>query len=52
MSPTTDAQNPADRPAQARIGLLKCGTIRTDLIPRHGDYPELFGALLAESTFK
>ncbi|NLD77767.1 MAG: hypothetical protein GX643_13980 [Acidimicrobiales bacterium] len=46
MSPTTDAQNPADRPAQARIGLLKCGTIRTDLIPRHGDYPELFGALL------
>lgn len=29
-----------------RIGLLKCGSIRADLSPEHGDYPELFGDLL------
>lgn len=36
-----------DQPEKARIGLLKCGTIRTDLVPVHGDYPELFGAFMA-----
>ena len=29
-----------------RIGLLKCGSIRADLTPEHGDYPELFADLL------
>ncbi len=35
----------ADRPL--RIGLLQCGHLHPDLVPGHGDYPELFGALLA-----
>lgn len=49
MSPSTDTPNRLDRherAPRARIGLLKCGTIRPDLVADHGDYPELFGALL------
>lgn len=29
-----------------RIGLLQCGHIHPDLVPDHGDYPELFADLL------
>lgn len=29
-----------------RIGLLKCGHIRDEIAAEHGDYPELFGALM------
>ncbi len=30
-----------------RIGLLQCGAIHPALVPRFGDYPDLFAALLA-----
>lgn len=29
-----------------RIGLLQCGHIHPDLVPEHGDYPEVFAQLL------
>lgn len=29
-----------------RIGLLQCGHIHPDLVPEHGDYPEVFADLL------
>jgi len=29
-----------------RIGLLQCGHIHSDLVPEHGDYPEVFADLL------
>lgn len=33
--------------APLRIGLLQCGHLHPDLAPEFGDYPELFGELLA-----
>lgn len=33
-------------PRTLRIGLLQCGHIHPDLVPEHGDYPELFAQLL------
>lgn len=33
-----------DRPL--RVALLQCGHVHPDLVPEHGDYPELFAALL------
>ena len=32
--------------APLRVGLLQCGHIHPDLVPVHGDYPEVFGDLL------
>ena len=29
-----------------RIGLVQCGHVHPDLVPEHGDYPELFADLL------
>lgn len=31
-----------------RVGLVQCGHVRADVATDHGDYPELFGALLAD----
>ncbi len=40
----------ADGPADlVRIGLLKCGSIRRDLVRDHGDYPELFADLFGDA---
>ena len=36
-------------PETLRIGLLQCGFIRPDLAARHGDYPELFADLFADT---
>ena len=30
-----------------QIGLIQCGHVHPDLVPEHGDYPELFADLLA-----
>jgi GMP synthase-like glutamine amidotransferase len=38
---STDASLPT-----LRIGLVQCGHVHLDLVPDHGDYPELFGDLL------
>lgn len=38
-SPTAD---------RLRVGLLQCGYVRDDVAADHGDYPELFAALLAD----
>lgn len=32
---------------RARVGLVKCGGVRPDLVADHGDYPELFARLFA-----
>ena len=32
-----------------RVGLLQCGHVRADVATDHGDYPELFAALLADA---
>lgn len=40
-----DAQ-PASASRSPRVGLLKCGSIRRDLVGEFGDYPELFADLL------
>lgn len=34
-------------PTPLRVGLLQCGHIHPDLVPEHGDYPEVFDQLLA-----
>ena len=33
-------------PSPLRVGLLQCGHIHPDLVPEHGDYPEVFADLL------
>jgi GMP synthase-like glutamine amidotransferase len=33
--------------APLRIGLVQCGHVHPDLVPEHGDYPQLFADLLA-----
>lgn len=39
--------SPSDPSAPTlRVGLLQCGHVHADLVGDHGDYPELFGALL------
>lgn len=35
-----------------RVGLLQCGHVRADVATDHGDYPELFGALLADAPIE
>lgn len=40
------ASGPSDL---VRVGLLKCGSIRSDLVPEHGDYPELFADLFIDA---
>lgn len=35
-----------------RVGLLQCGHVREDVAVDHGDYPELFAALLAPANLE
>lgn len=37
----------AEHPAPLRVALLQCGHVHEDLVPEHGDYPELFAGLFA-----
>ncbi|MEZ5180463.1 MAG: hypothetical protein R2702_01060 [Acidimicrobiales bacterium] len=37
----------AEHPAPLRVALLQCGHVHEDLVPEHGDYPELFSELFA-----
>ena len=37
-----------ERDGRLRVGLLKCGSIRRDLVGDFGDYPELFAELMSD----
>lgn len=42
--PIVSSQTPSSHPL--RVALLQCGNVHPDLVPVHGDYPELFAGLL------
>lgn len=47
MPPTAESPAASRPGATLRVGLLQCGHVRADVATDHGDYPELFGTLLA-----